>query len=255
MYQLQVAVSKINKYAVRESGDTVEVVERPLGGLSIVMADGQGSGVGAKLLSNLVAARAVTLLKEGVRDLVAHQVVHDHLLAYRGGRVSCALTTVSADTRDGTCTITRSSNTAAYFVEDGIVTTVDGAARPVGVAEHVAASTHCCPLQPGLLAVAVTDGICGAGSRGGAALDVRELLDQAFMHSTSAVELAARILREAAGRDHGRPVDDMSVAVLGVVSVEGTNKGSLAEERSMTIAVPLRPDQVVERKPGDGWPR
>ena len=45
--ELQIAVSKIRKYATSSSGDTVEVVERPNGGLSIVMADGQRSGRGA----------------------------------------------------------------------------------------------------------------------------------------------------------------------------------------------------------------
>ena len=39
--EVQVAVAKIGKYATAESGDTVEVVERPQGGISAVVADGQ----------------------------------------------------------------------------------------------------------------------------------------------------------------------------------------------------------------------
>ena len=38
--EVQIAAEKINKYATSESGDTVEVVERPRGGVSIVVADG-----------------------------------------------------------------------------------------------------------------------------------------------------------------------------------------------------------------------
>ncbi|MCK7481708.1 MAG: hypothetical protein M0C28_34470 [Candidatus Moduliflexus flocculans] len=46
--EVQIAVAKVNKYATSESGDTLEVVERPNGGLSVVLADGQTSGRGAK---------------------------------------------------------------------------------------------------------------------------------------------------------------------------------------------------------------
>ena len=52
--EIQIAVAKINKYAVSESGDTLEVVERPNGGLSVVLADGQSSGRGAKAISMMV---------------------------------------------------------------------------------------------------------------------------------------------------------------------------------------------------------
>ena len=65
--EFQAAVAKVSKYAQRESGDTVEMVERPHGGLSFVLADGQRSGRPAKLISNLVARKAISLLGEGVR--------------------------------------------------------------------------------------------------------------------------------------------------------------------------------------------
>ncbi|MCB0097143.1 MAG: hypothetical protein KDE46_15545, partial [Caldilineaceae bacterium] len=66
--EIQIAVAKVNKYATSESGDTVEVVERPRGGMSIVMADGQRSGRSAKAISNIVVRKAIALLAEGVRD-------------------------------------------------------------------------------------------------------------------------------------------------------------------------------------------
>ena len=66
--EIQIAVAKINKYAVSESGDTLEVVERPTGGISVVLADGQTSGRGAKAVSQLVVRKVIGLLAEGVRD-------------------------------------------------------------------------------------------------------------------------------------------------------------------------------------------
>ena len=66
--EIQVAVSKINKYAASESGDTLEMIERPHGGLSFVLVDGQRSGRSAKAISNIVARKAISLLADGVRD-------------------------------------------------------------------------------------------------------------------------------------------------------------------------------------------
>ncbi len=77
--ELQVAVAKVSKYAVSESGDTVETIERPHGGLSLVLVDGQRSGKSAKAISNIVARKAVSLLADGVRDGAAARAAHDYL--------------------------------------------------------------------------------------------------------------------------------------------------------------------------------
>ncbi len=80
--EVGLAVAKINKYATTNSGDTVEVVERPNGGLSVVMADGQSSGRGAKWISTLVVRKVITLLAEGVRDGAAARAASE-LPVYR----------------------------------------------------------------------------------------------------------------------------------------------------------------------------
>ena len=74
--EAQVAASKVGKYATSESGDTLEMIERPGGGLSFVLADGQRSGKPAKHISNIVARKAISLLAEGVRDGAAAQGEH-----------------------------------------------------------------------------------------------------------------------------------------------------------------------------------
>jgi hypothetical protein len=75
--ELQVAVAKVSKYAMSESGDSVELIERPHGGLSLVLVDGQRSGQSAKAISNIVARKAVSLLADGVRDGAAARAAHD----------------------------------------------------------------------------------------------------------------------------------------------------------------------------------
>lgn len=78
--EFQIAVAKVNKYATSESGDTIEVVERPNGGFSVFLADGQTSGRGAIAVSQLVVRKVIGLLAEGVRDGAAS---HDPSSAIR----------------------------------------------------------------------------------------------------------------------------------------------------------------------------
>src|SRR5512136_2314159 len=109
MLQIEIAVAKAAKYAVRESGDSVEVIERPRGGLSVVMVDGQRSGLSAKAISNIVTRKAVSLLAEGVRDGAVARAAHDYLRTQRGGQVSAELTILSADLETQTLVISRNS--------------------------------------------------------------------------------------------------------------------------------------------------
>ena len=95
--EIQIAVAKINKYATSESGDTLEVVERPNGGLSVVLADGQTSGHGAKAISTLVVRKVISLLAEGVRDGAAARAASDYLFTEKSGKVSACLNIFSVD--------------------------------------------------------------------------------------------------------------------------------------------------------------
>ena len=104
--EIKIAVSKIKKYATRTSGDTVEIIERPNGGVSVVMADGQTSGRGAKWVSSFVVRKVISLLADGVRDGAAARAASDALYTERNGRVSATLNLLSADLQTNTLVIT-----------------------------------------------------------------------------------------------------------------------------------------------------
>jgi hypothetical protein len=93
--EVEVAVAKVGKYATSESGDTLEMVERPQGGISLVLADGQRSGRAAKSISNIVVRKAIALLAEGVRDGAVARAAHDYLRTIRSGKVSATLNIVN----------------------------------------------------------------------------------------------------------------------------------------------------------------
>ena len=104
MFKIRFGVAKISKYAVKESGDTVEIVERPLdtnfnGGFTAVLVDGQGSGRSAKQTSNFVASHCVELVKQGVRDGAVARAANDHLYFYKSGGVSATLNLIAWTSR------------------------------------------------------------------------------------------------------------------------------------------------------------
>src|SRR5690349_3833696 len=183
MLDIQFAAAKVNKYASRESGDTVEVVERPTapGGFTIVLADGQGSGRNAKTLSQLVTSRCVALLKEGVRDGVVARAVSDHLYAYRHGQVSATLNLISADFVTRSLVITRNNPEPVYLIRRKLltqldlletseqrqldITTLDEPSVPVGIYPRTRPVIREVELEAGLVVIAFSDGISGAGTR------------------------------------------------------------------------------------------
>ena len=209
---LEVAVAKLSKYAVRESGDTVEVTERPHGGVSVVLADGQGSGRNAKTMSNLIAKKAINLLADGTRDGAAARAVHDFLFAYRHGQVSAELAIVSADLAAKTLVISRNTHCPALVVRDGELELLSDACNPIGLYANTKPAIVQTPLGAGALAVIYSDGVHDAGARRLKRLDTADVVQP--LVGMPAQEIADALLAAALEVDDGRAADDMSVAVM-----------------------------------------
>ena len=235
--EIYVGISKINKYAVSESGDTVEVVERPNGGLSVVLADGQSSGRGAKTVSTLVVRKVIALLAEGVRDGAAARAASDYLYTERGGKVSSTLNILSVDHQTKTLVITRNNPAAVILARNEAIQTLDEPSIPIGLYRGTRPIINEIPLEIGLTAMIFTDGLVHAGDKYGQSMDVptnlQALLDE---EDPPAQSVADSILEHAIHLDRGRPVDDISVVVL---RVTGSTGDSI---RRMTIRLPLGND-------------
>jgi serine phosphatase RsbU (regulator of sigma subunit) len=215
--QIRVAAAKVNKYASRESGDTLEMMERPSGGLSFVLADGQGSGQGAKAISHLVAQKTLSLLAEGVRDGAAARAAHDYLYALRQGKVSADLNIVSFDLISRTVVLSRNSGVPIYVADADGVRAVDQPSQPIGLYVRTKPAITEIPIAPGTLIVVVTDGVPEGGLRFGQPLDLLATLTSLMAQDGACAEtLADGLLEAAIAADHGRPADDMSVLVLSV---------------------------------------
>jgi serine phosphatase RsbU (regulator of sigma subunit) len=229
---IEIAVAKTHKYASRDSGDTAETVERPTGGVSMVLVDGQGSGLAAKSLSMMVSSKAVSLLKEGVRDGAAARATHDFLHAYRHGRVSATLDIVSVDLADKTILVTRNSATPYLVRRDGTFERRDSTSGPIGLYRLTRPAIDQYPIEAGLTVVIFSDGIVNAGHRTNQPFDALAFVRDSLSADALAHEIADGVLEAAVAADSGRPNDDMSVATVTIVPVE-------AEQPVRTIRVSI----------------
>lgn len=227
--EVQFAVAKISKYATSESGDTVEMIERPHGGLSLVLVDGQRSGKSAKAISNVVARKAIQLLAEGVRDGAAARAAHDYLYTYRGGKVSATLNILSVDTQSKTFVVSRNNESPVivHTAERGFFQ-LDAPSRSVGVHRSTKPVITEIPIRPDTLIVVYTDGLRHAGSLYGR--DSYDPFGAACRLWETGVRdaqpIADTLLDEAVVCDHGRPKDDISVVVVSVCvdAVDGVRR-------------------------------
>jgi serine phosphatase RsbU (regulator of sigma subunit) len=234
--EVQIAVAKVNKYAVSESGDTLEVIERPSGGISVVLADGQSSGRGAKAVSMLVVRKVISLLAEGVRDGAAARAASDALYVEKGGKVSSTLNIASVDLHTKTLVLARNNESPVYLARGDEIEKLDQPSKSIGTARNTRPVITEIPLEPALTVVIYTDGLVHAGKRRGEPMDVgftlHGLLEE---RDPDPQEVADALLAQAMRLDEGRPADDMSVLVLRVM---GSNEDDPV--RRMSLRLPIR---------------
>ena len=232
--EVQIAVAKINKYATSESGDTLEIVERPNGGLSVVLADGQTSGRGAKVISQMVVRKVIGLLAEGVRDGAAARAASDKLYTERQGKVISTLNIASVDLHSRTIVLTRNNPSPMFICVNDRIDMIDEESIPLGTSRNVRPVITEIAIQLGLTVVIYTDGILHAGERRGNPMNAGEFIRSVLEdQDPSPQSLADSLLNHAVRLDENRPADDISVLVLKVASRGQDNV------RRLTVRLPL----------------
>lgn len=235
--EVRFGMAKVKKYAVSLSGDTFEMVERPHGGLSFVLVDGQRSGKSAKSVSNLVSRKAIQLLGEGVRDGAAARAAHDYLFTYRGGKVSATLNIVSVDTESKTFVISRNNEApVVVFTPEKGLFLLDTPAKQLGTSRRAKPDITELPISAGTVIVTFTDGLRHAGTLSGKDAypyleNIKQLVEQA---EKDPQRIADVLVQGAIEQDSGRPRDDISVFVI--VTVAPANANGI---RRMSGAMPL----------------
>ncbi len=217
MQRIEVAWSKMPKGALGQSGDSIELVERPLGGLSLILADGQGSGPAARRISRMVAMKAVQLVADGSRDGAVARAVQDMLYTAREGRVTATLALLSIDMHTRTLVVARNAPCPVVVRQEDRVFRLEGGAEVIGTYRRTRPAMTELPVLAGSILLTYSDGLMQAGRRYGttmawdrwesrlAELPVEDL--QSFVDD---------LMDYALELERGRPNDDISIMALGV---------------------------------------
>jgi len=248
MLTIAAAMRKQPKWGLSISGDSFDLVERPRGGLSLILADGQGTGEAAKRLSGMVVARTANLIAEGARDGAVARAVHDLLYALRGGRVLCTLTVVSVDLYTGTLVVSRNSESPVLLKlgpgPDSPIEVMDEPVEPIGVHDQMKPAIRQWPVTAGMTLVAFTDGLTNAGKRRGRPARLADVVELLRRDEGGEPEvLADHIFDYILDRCAGRPEDDVTVLVLGIREQPQDNR-----LRTLSVRLPFSTSDIGRRK-------
>ena len=216
--EIQIAIAKTNKAGSQVSGDTLEVIERPRGGYSVVLCDGQTTGPDAKAISSLAVRKVITLIAEGVRDSAAARAASDHLYSIYNGSISAYLDILSADLQTNTLVVSRNNPTALFITrENGVTDALSGISTPIGNRPGINPDVVEIPLVPGLTAVMSTDGFSEAGKQYGDGLNIPLLMESILGYQQPDAQfIADQLIKQAILVDENMAHDDMSVVILRV---------------------------------------
>lgn len=246
--EILVAAAKIAGHHGGESGDTLEMVERPGGGLSFVLVDGQGSGRGAKTLSNLVVTRAISLLKDGARDSAVARAVHDYLYTYRMGQVSATLNILSVDFVSGSIVMSRNNAAPFYLINRRGLRVFNEPSMPIGLQAMTKPVVTELVVELYTYLLVFTDGLLKAGERYGRDLELANYLaGWPAERGYRPEELTESLLERALELDYGEASDDISILTLAVLPTSADQHQGEQKVRRMHVSVPFEPIQTTEQ--------
>lgn len=213
--ELKLAIAKVDKYGAENSGDTVEVIERLNGGISIVLGDGQIDGRNKKYISNIVSHRVIEHISSGVSDGAAIRSASNSIFLEFNGRVQANLNVISVDLQTNRIILLRNTPAPIFLIDNGNVDCLTAASEPIGGRENISPSIIELQIEPDMAIIAFSDGVMNAGRNlrqdTDICLIIETLIDE---EDLSARQIAELLLTRAIRLDNDRPQDNMSVIVL-----------------------------------------
>lgn len=221
--ELQAAISKADRYSSSEQGDKVEVIERPRGGISIIMAEGKLSGRRSRSIAMKAVHSTLNLIAAGLHDGAASRTVLSNIFEEHNGKAKVNLHIITCDLDSQSIVITKNNATPVLTVFEGVADYLrfDVSDDPDACQ---CPSVYQFEIEEGRDFILVTDGILQAGAQNEQPLDLRLSVESLFEDDEPTVQVIAdTILRQAISQDLGRPRDDMTVTVLRISPSPSSN--------------------------------
>jgi len=232
--EIQISASKIDKFNSLDSGDTIEVIERPNGGISVALASGLFNGKSSKIVSYSVVKKVITLIADGVRDGAAARAASDALFTQYNGQSISSLNIISTDLQTDTLVLSCNSRAPVFLCRDDSIEKMTTECTLIGTGLDVRPSVSEIPIEPGITIVAPSSGLLKAGNEYGQIFDFQTSLSAILeeQQPTSTV-IADTLLIQAISVDQGQPNEDMSVVVLCIFP------GTQNQIRKMNVNIPF----------------
>ncbi|NHM28461.1 SpoIIE family protein phosphatase [Desulfofundulus sp. TPOSR] len=214
---VDIGTAQLVKNGEEICGDTIEVV-RTAGSHIVVVADGLGSGIKAKILSGLTAKTAGTMLKMGGRIVDVIETLALTLPICKVRNLAYSTFTIIQFTPDGQGYLVEYENPPSYIGMNNTLCSVDRKERVIG--NKLIRECYFTVAENSWLVI-VTDGVihAGAGRTLSMTWDQHRLgvyLAATYSPARSATEWAQEIV-QLCYRIYGeKPADDASVAVINI---------------------------------------
>jgi hypothetical protein len=228
--EIDAAVAKISKIGNPQNGDTVEITERPNGGLSIVMAEVTSNILDKKNITSTIVRKVIGWIGEGIRDGAAARAASDSLFTDYKGQISACLNIISFDKQSDTIVITRNNPSPVYIFQEGNLDCLGGESLCIGDSLNIRPTISEIPFSPNTVLVLYSNGVRYAGKSFGLEFDgsmlIRSLVED---QDPNAEEIANTLLGNAIRLDQNNPKADMSIiaARINDIDTSGIRKMSV----------------------------
>lgn len=211
-------VAKIGKGCSKISGDNFSLLELPEGKQAAILSDGMGAGQAAFRESAMVVEVLEELLSAGFPKETALQMLNTAMVM---GREEVKFSTIDMSVFDlytGKYELTKAGASTTYIKRKDKVERIKSTSLPMGVMSKLEVDTTEWQLEDGDFVVMITDGIMDALPVG-----EQDFLMQMIVQGTqiqNPKEIAHHILEQVLECSGEVPLDDMTVLVIGIWSLE-----------------------------------
>lgn len=217
-YHTLQGIAKIGKGCDKISGDNFSLLELEGGKQGVILSDGMGAGQSAFRESAMVVEVLEELLNAGFPKETALQMLNTAMVM---GREEVRFSTIDIsmfDLYSGECEITKAGASTTFIKHKDRVEKIRSTSLPIGVMSKLEVDCVSRQLQDGDMVIMVTDGVMDALPIG-----EQDFLMQMIIEGTSLnnpKELAHHILEQVLECSGQVPLDDMTVLVVGIWSLE-----------------------------------
>lgn len=217
-YHTLQGVAKIGKGCKKISGDSFSMLDLAGGKKGIILSDGMGAGEMASRESVMVVELIEELLDAGFPVETALQMLNTALVL---GRDEVRFSTIDMsifDLYSGKCEFVKAGASMTFIKRADKVERIRSTSLPIGVVSKLEMDQEVCMLEDGDYVVMLTDGVLDALPVG-----EQEFILQMIVEGTrknNPKEIAQYILEQVLECSGEIPVDDMTVLVVGIWSLE-----------------------------------